>query len=394
MNKLYRNKIVMFIILLFFFKPICFQYYSQLRIVEKIFVYGKITIAIIIVLDEFLVSAKSLPILKINKTITAILCFEIWILIMTLLKNGNISRAFINMVSMWVISLIVIKLYILDKYTFFKIINVIMLILLILQLISEIIYPTGMNADLYKNNRYNPLFFMTIDNGTTVLLCFSLIIFIFNDYYNNTNPKNKLILFKILMIILTAIFSGSSTALICSIIFIILWRITFLNKNFDILDNTFFWLIIYFIILGILMSSENIFSKLFYLITGKEGFTGRTYLWSKSVELIKENCIFGYGIQAHDFLRVWGGYYSSHNVILEMVLQGGIIALLLWINILNNTRNNLKLINNYKIKRSLIITIYTFLVAFFMESSVHSIYFFFIIALIFAISRDKELKNE
>ena len=32
--------------------------------------------------------------LKINKTITAILCFEIWILIMTLLKNGNILPRF------------------------------------------------------------------------------------------------------------------------------------------------------------------------------------------------------------------------------------------------------------------------------------------------------------
>ena len=128
-------------------------------------------------------------------------------------------------------------------------------------------------------------------------------------------------------------------------------------------------------------------------MTGKEGFTGRSLLWSNSIQLIKKSPIIGYGMKNIGYLSVWGGYFSSHNIILEMLLQGGIIALILWISSLLDCFSCLKKIDNKMIKRILVSTIFVILIAFMMEAMVHSVYLFSVMALIKAFSEVKEINE-
>lgn len=376
---IFNNNYVMFLIILFFFKPIYFQYNSNLMLFENIFVFGKIFVSFLIMFD-FIIS--SYPKIKINSMLINIFLFEIWILIITIIFNGNIFRGFINVVSNVVFSMYIIKSFLKSKNKTVKVFKNCIFTLVLLQLITEILYPYGMFADLYFANQYNALYFVTIDNGTTILVCLCLFLVNLSYMIDFDNNKNKVkLIFQNFLCLLTAYFSHSSTAIICTILMIIFLKLLKSKKN-KYFEYGKFWILLYFCITYILVSNNAFINKIFQLLTGKVGFTGRTILWTRAIEIIKNSPIIGYGIGMSDHLNIWGGYYSSHNTILEILLEGGIIALLIWIILILQALKCIKKNQNYIIKRMLLVAILVFLITFLMESNVHSIYFFSIIAII------------
>lgn len=391
MKKFFKNEMVMFIMLLFFFKPICFQYFSNLQSIENFFIIGKVTVAIIIILHTFFLMY---PKTKVNKLLIKIFLFEIWIVCITTYFKGAIFRSIIDFVSTITIMVLIIKLFRYDKIKLLKIFKRVLFFCVVCQLISEILWPNGMPGDLYKNNEYNPLYFMTLDNGTTNLVCLCISLILLN-IIEKANKKQKVVVeyMQIMICILTALFSGSTTALICSCL-IVMFGILAKNKKLKIFEKSSMIFVIYLIITFIMFNENNIFSLFFAKVTGKIGFTGRNYLWSNAIELIKNSFFVGYGIKNKGYLSVWNGYYSSHNIILEILLQGGIIALILWISCLLNCFSSMKKIGNLVIKRILIASIFVILIALMMEATVHSVYLFSIMALINVFSEDKESINE
>lgn len=372
---IFNNNYIMFLLIMFFFKPIYFQYSSKLMFLENIFVYGKIFASFLIIFD-FIIS--SFPKIKINPILINIFLFEIWILIITFLSNGNIFRSFINAVSSVVFTMYIIKSYLKNKNKTIKVFKNVLFTLVFLQLTTEILYPNGMIADLYFNNQYNALFFVTLDNGTTSLVCLCLMLINISCAEDLNNKKN--ILLQKIICLLSAYFSGSSTAIICTILMLIFLKLLKSQKN-NYFEYGKFWILLYFGITFILVSNNNFINKLFQLLTGKEGFTGRNFLWAKAINMIKNSPIIGYGIGMKDHLSAWGGYFSSHNTILEILLEGGFIALFIWIILILQTLKNIKKNQNYIIRRTLLVSLFVFLITLLMEASVHSIYLFSIIAL-------------
>lgn len=53
-------------------------------------------------------------------------------------------------------------------------------------------------------------------------------------------------------------------------------------------------------------------------------FTGRASLWYGAVNLIRSSPWVGYGYTAGN-ISIWGGSFSSHNMFLELMIQGGLI---------------------------------------------------------------------
>lgn len=51
-------------------------------------------------------------------------------------------------------------------------------------------------------------------------------------------------------------------------------------------------------------------------------FTGRASLWYGAVNLIRSSPWVGYGYTAGN-ISIWGGSFSSHNMFLELMIQGG-----------------------------------------------------------------------
>ena len=56
--------------------------------------------------------------------------------------------------------------------------------------------------------------------------------------------------------------------------------------------------------------------------------------------MIQQEPLLGYGRTTNDYIEAWGGYYSSHNYVLEILLQGGVIALGFFIKIVLDAINS------------------------------------------------------
>lgn len=74
---------------------------------------------------------------------------------------------------------------------------------------------------------------------------------------------------------------------------------------------------------------QKLFSFLIIDVLGKDlSFTQRIGLWTKSIQMIKERPLFGYGNRNYGSIILRNNYYwYSHNLILDILLEGGIVTL-------------------------------------------------------------------
>ena len=149
-----------------------------------------------------------------------------------------------------------------------------------------------------------------------------------------------------------------------------------------IFDKWGVWLFIYLFITALIVTNNQIINDVFILITGKDGFTGRYHLWSRAIELIMASPLIGYGRISGDYIIAWGGVFSSHNVILEMMLYGGIPAFIFWLNILVICFKKSDKIIDFKLRRILILTVFIILISLAMESKVHSEFLFLVLSIL------------
>lgn len=380
MKIIYTNKVVLTLLILAFFKPICFQYYSDLLIVDNMYNIFKIIASILIITQRFL---DTLPKLSINKQYLAVFIFGLWGAIATLLNDGYLSRALIDFGTIYALYILVSKAVRYDAETFIIQMTRILLVLVSLQLISELIYPSGLPADLYKNNSSNALYFMTLDNGTAPLTILAVTFVYLKDKYCKVK-KNQKVIFPLMICLLTAIFSGSTTSALCTLLVILFPAfIKLLNKH-STFDRPITWVLSYLLIFIVVITGgyNSIFNTFFTTMTGKQGFTGRVFLWEKALYLISQSPVIGYGKQTKNYISAWGGYYSSHNVILELLLQGGIIAVALWLLCIIVSTKNVRFCNDRYLIRILLFAMFIILITLMMEIGVYSVYLFAILAML------------
>lgn len=384
MNKILDNKFILFFMILFFFKPICFQYYSNLKLVETLFQIGKILSVIVIM---FYTLTKLLRNFKINKFLIFVLLYELWIFIVTLFSNdGYVFKSFTNAITTISFTLLIVNSYSINSIKTITIFKKVMVCLVFFQFLSELFFPNGLVADLYPKNLDNILFFVTLDNGTASLTCLTiLLLFLYRKYM-----KFNIITFviQILLCFVTALLSKSTTAIVGTIIIIIL--VTLVSKRkFKLFDNWRLILLIYFIISALILTNSSIITNILSIFTDNTSFTGRNILWERSINLIKLSPFIGYGFKKIGYIKIWYGYFSSHNFILEMLLEGGIVALIFYLSIIHYSFVNINLIKDKNMKRTLILGFVILLICLLMEAQPHNIYLFAIMSLVYSISNDK-----
>ena len=373
MDRLMKKDILFLFLIIPFFKPLYFQYDSQWQWAENIFVAWKV-VAAAVILGILFIYVWNYS--RISKIVLWTALFEISILVSTIYNRGYMERALIDGISM--ISYVSL-LYLEIKYNckrMLRLLNYLMVILLFLNLLSIILFPDGIPADLYGNTE-NALFFMVIDNGSALFLAFVIVIVVLDGLINmrKITWKKGAVMGACL---LSAVLSNSVTAII-TVIILLLSVIFVLFSDFTRFQNPKLFMIIYLILILYLFSMQEnvvtdfIMTNLFHR-TGN--FTGRYVLWSAAFNMIRMHPWLGYGRSAQDYIATWGGYYSSHNYILEIMLQGGIIALILFGVVVMAGVGRLYKMRHFKASTCLIFFLMTILIAAMMESAVHSVYIF------------------
>lgn len=378
MIKYIKSNYIMLFLLIPFFKPICFQYYSTLQGLENLFVGWKILSAAVcfVFVVSYMWSYSRLP-----KLVAFVSLFEICIVVSTLINRGDLMRALIDMVSIVSYTALLILGIKYNGSGIVHLLSRLLGVLLLINLLSVVLFPTGLPADLYTNPE-NPLYFMVIDNGSALFLSFSIAIFAIDGLISQGAVRlggKILILCAMLNGVLvksaTAIFT---VALICIALLFILKSDFSKHQNPAILFLVYIGVFIYLITMQDNIVSEFILKNIF---NRSANFTGRYFLWESAINMIKAQPWFGYGRSAQDYISAWGGYFSSHNYVLETLLQGGIVSLGFFILTVIFAIKKSLYTRHLKITAVLVFGLVTVLIAALMEATVHSVYIFGIISL-------------
>lgn len=316
--KLSRNKIIK---ILFY----CILILPFLN--EKIFFYNKTIINAlkIIAAVYFTINIiKDTKNLKLTKTDIILVLFSLYSFFITIYNSLLSFGVFFSIYFLVVSTLFLKKNIIKNDYSYLMALYIIHNLLLLLNLPSLItqLSVTG----------YNRMFFLGGKNALT-LFCIMTIFYNYIIYYLLHKKVKIKYIFFILLSIITVILGGSSTGLV-----IMLAMILVILFNKKVKFNSLLLYSVYIIAFFVLMNS-NIIEKIPFLyhfiteILGKDiTFTYRTVIWQHSLNYISQN-IWGYGIGNSILLRDL--YYLNinecHNMIIQLLFDGGIILLTLFI---------------------------------------------------------------
>ena len=381
MNKFYKlmnSKFMLFLIFFILLKPGSFSEYTAWKNIGNIINILRIFICMWC-LFYFLLRRC-----KIDKFILFIILFYCSLLFSTFyFKQSylNLIYEFVSILS-WIV---LFKINMLDnKDKFLTTLENTFFILLLINFITIILFPGGfyLNSSGYSGN-----YFLGYDNNLITYIFPALAL----SFTNSLNKNGKIVLKSIFLLIISfcsIIFTWSATGIVSMVIMIALFLVYTINKkDFPIKKYIVVALILF---IGIVfLRFQNIFS---FIIEGwlKKDltFTGRTYIWDIFISEIKKSILIGHGIVDSKYLILTLNAGHAHNYFLQILYQGGLLTLSMFLGFFFSAINKVKNCNE---KKYVGIVIFAYLISFIFEA--YSLTNMFIIVLLIAYYYEPSSKN-
>lgn len=309
-----------FLLLLPFFQP---QYFKTIGLINNIYrlaTYG--VLAYIFVLA--FIGKK-----KLSASVVTIILLESWMALITYLERGNINSAVSNVIMFAGLGLV------LDLYR--ERFNIVLKCLLVhfelciyINLATILFLPNG----LY-----------TIDNGVYriaagyflgwhhLFLIWEFPALIVSWIHKEIFRTSKRCFLLCAAIILCELPYGGSTGLAGVVIFIILNLIPFIKNIMTPYKGVFAAALVMVFIIFI-RQYDFLEPIIVGVLNGDMTFTGRLVIWDNAIQAILKRPIWGYGILTQEravSMLGFGAATHCHDQILQILLQGGIIGIALFI---------------------------------------------------------------
>lgn len=192
-------------------------------------------------------------------------------------------------------------------------------IMIYINLFTEIAFPNG----LYRGTMYSANWFLGYYNIHTRYFIPALMIAYM--YMNYTGKRARTYLLTAATILSAMlVWSGG---VIVSMAGMVITYIFFRNKT-RLFNYYNYWMIhLVFFVLIIVMKLQNYFRWLIDDVLGKwRSLEGRMLIWQADIELIKRSFLVGYGIEYDEKRkRYFDWALHSHNQLLEVLYDGGIV---------------------------------------------------------------------
>ncbi|MGP8310864.1 O-antigen ligase family protein [Enterocloster aldenensis] len=327
MNKLLGKKWFWFLIIIPLFNPTAFKYIPfTIKIYDMIQAWK--LFALIIICHIYLSKRK------ISSFVILIVLFELTSIITSAVNGIYDLKVYTNALIAIGVSMMAELAIRNGKKAFLSVLFIVLYCLSIINCCLAIIYPYGLKMATLYTTWKNPLYFLSIDNGLIKeflpLMVVSTLLF-----YNADKlalKKSITILYSSFAVSFISLFiSGSMTGLISFTIFtvtIVVSNIIFKQYiPYKIMIGIYVVFTLVVIVFGF---NLKIVSTINTLMGRSNTFTGRSLLWSAAIYKITKRPFSGYGYTAGN-IQIWGTSMSSHNLFLELILQGGIIYFIIFI---------------------------------------------------------------
>ena len=315
-----KRFIIYILMLSFFFQP---EFVTTMFPYIQTFFLGLELIVIVLILS---ISIKKRYLSKIN--IFIVLYFFI-LFIPTYFYNLSNMENFIKMIIPTIgLSLLCDFGIRYDCKIFLKSFETLLIIYLIINFITILLFPRGMYIGI--GSGYDQNWFLGYRNSH-ILYMFPCIIVNFINSYIKFNKLTKKNLLLIIFLITSSILAKSSTTIVgisLMSVYLIFSRAMAKIKLFNMKNYFISYIIIYFSI--IIARLQEIFSFIIIDILHKDiTFTNRTFIWDYVIEFISKKPIIGYGyelgLKRYVKTRIYRSYHA-HNQFLEIVYKSGILG--------------------------------------------------------------------
>jgi len=341
-----NNKIVLLLFIIPIFTPQSFDFFIE-GILGEIFLRWNVVNTIILFLI-FLMRKK----LKRSYS-WSIISFWLLFLICSLITSNDLMKS-INtwigtaapIINFMLLSNIIFKynsknyINLVSKYLFFLLsLNLILLIIFSHGVVSlQHVFTDGRASDSFK--RVN---FMATDNTTIQFLIVTILFSELRYYFCKVNSLFR----KLTWIIsgLTAVIIWSGTGIVGYLVFLLSSAIFVFPRGeklkFSINSVYLFGIISFFII--VVFRLQSLFSFFIVGVLGKDvSLSNRIYIWDIAYSKILQRPLLGWGNNSKGWIIEYNWYnYYAHNLVLDILIQGGIITMLGMYFILNHSRVSL-----------------------------------------------------
>ena len=265
---------------------------------------------------------------------------QIYLVTVTWVQNGEIYACMRNSFVIICITLFYDFAVKMDKISFLKSQFFSLSLVIVINFITILMYPDGMEKSALSGN--SKVWFLGFYNSYTMYFIPALLF----GYLLRLYMDRKIMIYLVTAVIYISAFQiwAGGTILSLSIMGIVY---LILKRDNIILNYYSYWIVqIAFYVVVIVMKVYKYFIWLIEGILGKlMSLLGRMYVWDITRHMIRQHIWFGYGIKS-DAVRIqeygiaaWARY--AHNLLLEILYQGGLVYLSLFVIIIILAGKNL-----------------------------------------------------
>lgn len=362
-RSIFKSKGIVVGMLLLLLEP---AYFEQFNVLDKVYTYGSFVCTLVLIGLLFFV--------RIHKAVVWTIVFYGCVLISTILGSGLLyqymkanfaSLAMCLMFYIWLEKNPELLIECFSIYEIFVYIN----------LLTLIIYPTG----LYSNGMYTQCWFLGYKNPQirTILpiVCMSLI----RSYRKYGNISVRTICLLICTAI-TFILNDSATSLVgfavfLGLVFLFHSKNKQLPKMFTLMNGVIVSIIAFFAI--IIFQMQYLFAGIIENVLGRNlTFTTRVRIWSRTLALIKEKPILGYGYKTgSEYCLLYNSRYATHphNYYMYILMTGGFVLAVVLLVGFYIADKKLKETTETSYSKIILFTIFAFLIMGLTESLVSTV---------------------
>lgn len=306
-------------------------------LLDIVFNIAQVTIALAVVI---LYGRK----LKISLFSALLVAYYGYLLFVTAANGGAVVSVLTQAGSFIVICLLVELSMAEDSSLLFSTLLRVLEVFICINFLTVILFPDGLYSTDYFSQNYFLGYRNQIINYVLPCICLELL-----NIWSGKEERGKAMGRAVVMIAISfasvlLVRSGGSTVVVAMFVvfFLVCSKLPpryFNFKYYFALNAILFFAIVVF-------RQQDIFSGIINALGKTMTFSGRTYIWDTTFDLIKDNFIFGYGLEhysdrvaqyaaagAPGAVQMVSGFHA-HDRYLETVFRGGLVLLVLYLSII------------------------------------------------------------